>query len=43
MIYMCGRVVQVSDPIRLSIVDGLDVRDSRLSNYPRLPVGPVRT
>ena len=32
---MCGRVVQVSDPIRLSIVDGLDVRDSRLSNYPR--------
>ena len=33
--YMCGRVVQVSDPIRLSIVDGLGVRDSRLSNYPR--------
>ena len=32
---MCGRVVQVSDPIRLSIVDGLGVRDSRLSNYPR--------
>ncbi|MGA8991784.1 MAG: SOS response-associated peptidase family protein, partial [Rhodoplanes sp.] len=32
---MCGRVVQVSHPIRLSIVDGLDVRDSRLSNYPR--------
>jgi putative SOS response-associated peptidase YedK len=32
---MCGRVVQVSDPIRLSIVDGLVVRDSRLSNYPR--------
>ncbi len=22
-------------PIRLSIVDGLDVRDRRLSNYPR--------
>jgi putative SOS response-associated peptidase YedK len=32
---MCGRVVQVSDTIRLSIVDGLGVRDSRLSNYPR--------
>jgi putative SOS response-associated peptidase YedK len=33
--FMCGRVVQVSDPIRLSIVDGLDVRETRLSNYPR--------
>ncbi len=32
---MCGRVVQVSDPIRLSIVEGLNVRDTRLSNYPR--------
>ena len=32
---MCGRVVQVSDPIRLAIVDGLSVRDSQLSNYPR--------
>ena len=32
---MCGRVVQVSDPIRLAIVDGLNVRDSQLSNYPR--------
>lgn len=32
---MCGRVVQVSDPIRLSIIEGLDVRDARLSNYPR--------
>jgi len=26
--------VQVSDPIKLSIVDGLNVRDTRLSNYP---------
>ena len=34
-LYMCGRVVQVSDPIRLSIVDGLGVRETRLSNYPR--------
>jgi hypothetical protein len=32
---MCGRVVQVSDPIKLSIVDGLGVRETRLSNYPR--------
>ena len=32
---MCGRVVQVSDPIRLSIVDGLGVRETRPSNYPR--------
>jgi putative SOS response-associated peptidase YedK len=28
-------VVQVSDPIRLAIVDGLNVRDSQHSNYPR--------
>ena len=33
--FMCGWVVQVSDPIRLSIVDGLDVCQTRLSNYPR--------
>ena len=32
---MCGRVVQVSDRIRLSIVEGLDVGDTKLSNYPR--------
>ena len=32
---MCGRVVQSSGPLRYAIVDGLDVRDSRLSNYPR--------
>jgi putative SOS response-associated peptidase YedK len=32
---MCGRVVQSSGPLRLAIVEGLDVRDSRLSNYPR--------
>lgn len=32
---MCGRVVQVSDPIKLAIVDGLNVCPSRLSNYPR--------
>ena len=27
---MCGRVIQSSAPIRLAIVDGLDVRDSRV-------------
>jgi putative SOS response-associated peptidase YedK len=32
---MCGRVVQASGPLRLAIVDGLDVRDSRLTNVPR--------
>ncbi len=32
---MCGRVIQSSGPLRYAIVDGLDVRDSRLSNYPR--------
>ena len=31
----CGRVIQASGPLRLAIVDGLDVRDSRLSNMPR--------
>ena len=32
---MCGRVIQASAPLRYAIVDGLDIRDSRLSNYPR--------
>ncbi len=32
---MCGRVIQSSGPLRYAIVDGLDIRDSRLSNYPR--------
>jgi putative SOS response-associated peptidase YedK len=31
---MCGRVVQSSGPLRYAIVDGLDVRDSRVHNYP---------
>lgn len=39
---MCGRVVQISDPIRLSIVDGLGVRDSRLSNYRAVEWGSER-
>ena len=32
---MCGRVIQARGPIEYAIVDGLDVRDSHLSNYPR--------
>jgi putative SOS response-associated peptidase YedK len=31
---MCGRVIQSSGPIRYAIVDGIDVRDSRIHNYP---------
>jgi len=31
---MCGRVIQSSAPIKYGIVDGLNVRDSRLQNYP---------
>jgi putative SOS response-associated peptidase YedK len=30
---MCGRVIQSSAPIRLAILDGLDVCDSRFHNY----------
>jgi putative SOS response-associated peptidase YedK len=32
---MCGRVIQSSEPLRYAIVDGLDGRDSCLSNYQR--------
>src|SRR6516165_8080483 len=31
---MCGRVIQSSGPLRYAIVDGLNVRDSRVYNYP---------
>ena len=31
---MCGRIVQSSGPLRYAIVDGLNVRDSRVHNYP---------
>ena len=34
MAFMCGRVIQSSVPFRLAIVEGLDVRDSRVHNYP---------
>ena len=32
---MCGRVIQKSGPLRLAIVEGLDVSDSRIGNVPR--------
>jgi putative SOS response-associated peptidase YedK len=31
---MCGRVIQSSAPIRYGIVDGMNVHDSRVHNYP---------
>src|SRR6202035_919709 len=31
---MCGRVIQSSAPLRYSIVEGMDVRDGRVHNYP---------
>jgi putative SOS response-associated peptidase YedK len=32
---MCGRVIQKSGPLRLAIVEGIDVSDSRMGNVPR--------
>ena len=31
---MCGRVIQSSGPLQYASVDGLNVRDSRVHNYP---------
>ncbi|MBV8242488.1 MAG: SOS response-associated peptidase [Hyphomicrobiales bacterium] len=31
---MCGRTIQSSAPLRYAIVDGMNVRDSRLHNHP---------
>src|SRR5262245_7850767 len=31
---MCGRVIQSSGPLRYAIVDGMNVRDSGVHNYP---------
>jgi putative SOS response-associated peptidase YedK len=31
---MCGRVIQSSGPLRYALVDGMNVRDSRVHNYP---------
>jgi putative SOS response-associated peptidase YedK len=32
---MCGRIIQAAGPLRYNLVEGLDTRDSRLSNIPR--------
>jgi putative SOS response-associated peptidase YedK len=38
---MCGRMIQSSQPLRLAIVDGLDVSDSRMGNIrPRYNAAP---
>jgi len=38
---MCGRVIQSSRPLRLAIVEGLDVSDSRMGNIrPRYNAAP---
>jgi SOS response associated peptidase (SRAP) len=31
---MCGRVIQSGGPLRYAIVDGMNVRDGRVHNYP---------
>jgi len=31
---MCGRIIQTSGPPRYAFVDGMNVRDSRVHNYP---------
>jgi hypothetical protein len=31
---MCGRVIQSSGPLRYAVLEGLDVRDSRVHNCP---------
>jgi putative SOS response-associated peptidase YedK len=31
---MCGRVIQSSGPLRLAIVEGLNISDSRMGNVP---------
>ncbi len=35
VVQMCGRIVQTSGPLKLAIVDGLDVRDDHRTNVPR--------
>ena len=38
---MCGRVIQSGGPLRYAIVDGMNVRDSRVHNYlPRWNAAP---
>jgi putative SOS response-associated peptidase YedK len=37
---MCGRVIQSSSPIRLAIVEGLDISDNRMGNVCLRNVAP---
>jgi putative SOS response-associated peptidase YedK len=38
---MCGRIIQSSSPLRLAIVDGLDLSDSQMGNVrPRYNAAP---
>jgi hypothetical protein len=38
---MCGRIIQSSGPLRYAIVDGMNVRDTRVHNYaPRWNAAP---
>ena len=32
--FICGRMIQISGPLVCAIFDGMDVRDSRVHNYP---------
>ncbi len=31
---MCGRIIQSSEPLRYALLEGINVRDSRVHNYP---------
>ena len=31
---MCGKIIQSNGPLRYAIVDGMNLRDSRVHNYP---------
>ena len=38
---MCGRIIQSSAPLRYAMIDGMNVRDSRVHNYaPRWNAAP---
>ena len=32
--HVCGRVIQSNGPLRYAIVDGMNLHDSRVHNYP---------
>jgi putative SOS response-associated peptidase YedK len=33
--HMCGRVIQSSGPLHYALVEGMNMRESRMYNYPR--------